>query len=338
MSMPSSTPPPSGSSRVVLFTVLALAVIVVIVLTQRSSFSSYLKGDTTPPANMPIGTTGGGSIPYCCKGMTGPSDCTAVIPLVTTCVTTSNTNIDTACGNPRCTVAPRLTVTKSVVNNTSGPRPNSYFTLKLDSLTLTSGTQVTTTVGPHSIYVPSDTRYTFVWSGHCIGTNSSTAINLASSDVKACTITITYVPPVCNSPLQSADGQTFTWHTCVHPPTGATTAQLNAYNTCIAPFKATRTAAQTAAQTLAAAQTLVQNSANQKCQQTAGGITMPNCLAAPNETPCHQTSIKYEFLGGSYTCATTASTPGNCATMAVGQSCVCKITGAQCKATATCSL
>ncbi len=88
--------------------------------------------------------------------------------------------------------APKLTVTKAVVNTGGGTKGVADFPLKLDTNTpLTSGTQITTTTGTHTVSETGDAAYTASFSADCAGGS----ITLAAGDVKSCTITNTFNAP-----------------------------------------------------------------------------------------------------------------------------------------------
>ena len=110
----------------------------------------------------------------------------------------ANGAITLAAGDVKaCTItntfrAPKITVTKVVVNTGGGTKVISDFPLKVDATTVTSGVQVTSTTGNHVVSETSDPNYTAVISGDCAANG---AITLAAGDVKACTITNTYKVP-----------------------------------------------------------------------------------------------------------------------------------------------
>ncbi len=88
--------------------------------------------------------------------------------------------------------APKLTVTKVVVNTGGGTKVVSDFPLFVDGGAVTSGVQNTFSTGPHSVSETGDPAYTAVISGDCAADGS---ITLAANDVKACTITNTFIAP-----------------------------------------------------------------------------------------------------------------------------------------------
>ena len=80
-----------------------------------------------------------------------------------------------------------------VVNNTGGgTKVVSDFPLFVDETAVTSGTQVDSTAGSHTIRETGDTNYTAVISGDCAANGT---ITLAAGDTKACTITNTFKAP-----------------------------------------------------------------------------------------------------------------------------------------------
>ena len=86
-------------------------------------------------------------------------------------------------------VPPKLTVAKVVVNTGGGTKGVSDFSLFVDSTGVTSGVQITSTTGSHTVGEAPDADYTAVISGDCA---ASGAITLAAGDVKSCTITNTF--------------------------------------------------------------------------------------------------------------------------------------------------
>ncbi|HSE32819.1 MAG TPA: hypothetical protein VLA93_14695, partial [Pyrinomonadaceae bacterium] len=81
---------------------------------------------------------------------------------------------------------PKLTVTKVVVNDNGGTKQISDFPLFVDSNSVTSGQQITSTVGSHTVSETTDAGYTSTIGGDCASNGS---ITLAAGDVKECTIT-----------------------------------------------------------------------------------------------------------------------------------------------------
>lgn len=87
---------------------------------------------------------------------------------------------------------PKLTVTKVVVNDNGGTKTITDFTFKIDSVTVTSGVQNTSTVGVHTVNEVADSGYAATISGDCA---TDGTITLALNDVKACTITNNDIQP-----------------------------------------------------------------------------------------------------------------------------------------------
>lgn len=83
-------------------------------------------------------------------------------------------------------VAPKLTVTKVVVNNDGGTKVVADFPLFVDGVGVTSGVQNTSTIGAHTVSETTDAGYTAVIGGDCAANGT---ITLVAGDVKACTIT-----------------------------------------------------------------------------------------------------------------------------------------------------
>ena len=98
------------------------------------------------------------------------------------------------CSPTRIVVAPppKLTVTKVVVNTGGGTKVVADFPLKVDTTPVTSGVQITSTAGSHTVSETGAANYTAVITGDC---NSSGVVVLAAGNVKACTITNTYTAP-----------------------------------------------------------------------------------------------------------------------------------------------
>src|SRR5687768_18492382 len=88
--------------------------------------------------------------------------------------------------------APKLTVTKVVVNTGGGTKGVGDFPLFVDTTSVTSGVQVTSTTGLHTVSETVDPAYTAVISGDCAADGS---ITLAANDLKSCTITNTFNAP-----------------------------------------------------------------------------------------------------------------------------------------------
>lgn len=88
--------------------------------------------------------------------------------------------------------APKLTVTKVVVNTGGGTKVAGDFApFMVGATTVTNGVQATLTPGTYAVTEKADPNYTPSFSGDCTGGS----ITLAVGDVKTCTITNTYVPP-----------------------------------------------------------------------------------------------------------------------------------------------
>lgn len=104
-------------------------------------------------------------------------------------VTLNNTTVTAA----KC--APRLTVTKTVVNDNGGIKSASDFSFFIDGVGVTSGVVNHTTAGLHTVTETSDSGYATTIGGDCAANGT---ITLALGDVKTCTITnndIAAVPP-----------------------------------------------------------------------------------------------------------------------------------------------
>src|SRR6185369_9854979 len=84
------------------------------------------------------------------------------------------------------------TVTKVVVNTGGGTKAIADFPLFVDATGVTSGVQVTSTTGGHTVSETTDASYTSAITGDCAANGS---ITLAAGDVKACTITNTFKAP-----------------------------------------------------------------------------------------------------------------------------------------------
>ncbi len=94
-------------------------------------------------------------------------------------------------GSAVCTVtnddiAPKLTVTKVVVNDNGGTKVVSDFPLFVDGGSVTSGVQNSFNTGAHTVSETGDSGYTATISGDCAADGT---ITLGLADVKACTIT-----------------------------------------------------------------------------------------------------------------------------------------------------
>jgi uncharacterized repeat protein (TIGR01451 family) len=108
-------------------------------------------------------------------------------------------------GSATCTItnndiAPRLIVTKTVVNIGGGTKGTADFPLSITGFgAVTSGLTNTTTVGAHTVSEISDPGYSAsVWGGDCAANGT---ITLVLGDLKTCTITNTYIAPP--SPVSS---------------------------------------------------------------------------------------------------------------------------------------
>ncbi len=90
-------------------------------------------------------------------------------------------------------IAPKLTITKIVVNDHGGTKAVADFPLFLDTAPVTSGVENTTAIGAHNVSETSDTAtYSRVIGGDCAADGS---ITLALGDVKSCTITNDDIQP-----------------------------------------------------------------------------------------------------------------------------------------------
>ena len=94
--------------------------------------------------------------------------------------------------NSSCVVPPKLTVTKVVDNTGGGTKVVADFPLFVDATPVTSGVQNTFSTGAHTVSETTDANYTALISGDCAADGS---ITLANGDVKACTITNTFIVP-----------------------------------------------------------------------------------------------------------------------------------------------
>jgi hypothetical protein len=98
-----------------------------------------------------------------------------------------------ACTITNTPIAPKLTVTKVVTNNTHGTKQVVVFPLFEDTTGVTSGTQNTFALGAHVVSETQQTGYSLVSiSGDCAANGN---ITLNPGDVKACTITNTPIAP-----------------------------------------------------------------------------------------------------------------------------------------------
>jgi hypothetical protein len=99
--------------------------------------------------------------------------------------------------NKTCTItnddiAPRLTVTKIVVNDNGGTRTVINFPLFVGATSVVSGVQNSFNAGSYVVSETSDPAYTSTISGDCASNGS---VTLALGDVKACTITNDDIAP-----------------------------------------------------------------------------------------------------------------------------------------------
>ncbi len=83
-------------------------------------------------------------------------------------------------------IAPRLTVTKVVVNDNGGTRQVADFSLFVDGMGVTSGVQNEFAAGTYTVHESNATGYVAVITGDC---NENGLIELHPGDVKSCTIT-----------------------------------------------------------------------------------------------------------------------------------------------------
>ncbi|MDP3646196.1 MAG: hypothetical protein Q8R25_03850, partial [bacterium] len=109
-------------------------------------------------------------------------NCTNVVLPIGGSATCTITNNDIA-AEP---VAPKLTVTKVVVNDDEGTKVIADFPLFVDGVGVVSGAQNTSTIGAHTVSEANQTGYTAVIGGDCA---TDGTITLAAGDVKSCTIT-----------------------------------------------------------------------------------------------------------------------------------------------------
>ena len=92
-------------------------------------------------------------------------------------------------------IAPRLTVTKVVVNDDGGTLVVGDFPLFVDGNPVTSGAEETLALGVHTVRGTPNAAYAITFGGDCAVDGS---ISLALGDVKECTIT--------NDDLADSDG------------------------------------------------------------------------------------------------------------------------------------
>ena len=104
---------------------------------------------------------------------------------------------DATCTITNNDIAPRLTVTKVMVNDNNGTKMISDFSLFINGMSVTSGIASTTSVGLYTVSETSDSGYTSAITGNCAADGT---ITLALGDVKICTITNDDIaPPVGGS-------------------------------------------------------------------------------------------------------------------------------------------
>jgi Prealbumin-like fold domain len=127
----------------------------------------------------------------------------------------------------------KLTVTKIVVNNGGGTAQPNDFLLKVGNTSVLSG--VANDFAPGN-YVVSETNLTNYsagsWGGDCAANGS---ISLVAGDVKSCTITNTYVPPVvlgCTDPTANNYNSAATQNdgSCTYDVLGCTDPTADNYN------------------------------------------------------------------------------------------------------------
>src|SRR5205085_292974 len=85
--------------------------------------------------------------------------------------------------------APKITVTKVVVNTGGGTKQISDFPLFVDATGVTSGVQITSASGLRTVSETGDPDYTGVISGDCAADGT---ITLVAGQTANCTITNTY--------------------------------------------------------------------------------------------------------------------------------------------------
>ncbi len=121
--------------------------------------------------------------------------CSTVTGNVCTLNMTTNTSVTATYIVPPTPppASPKLTVTKVVVNNGGGTKLVSDFPLFVSATAVTSGVQTTFAAGTYTVSETTQANYTAVISGDC---SASGSVTLSAGNVKSCTITNTYVPPV----------------------------------------------------------------------------------------------------------------------------------------------
>ncbi|MBI5456356.1 lamin tail domain-containing protein [Candidatus Kaiserbacteria bacterium] len=113
---------------------------------------------------------------------TSYNNCTDVVISNGGSATCTITNND----NEPAPIAPKLTVTKVVVNDDGGTKVIADFPLFVDGGGVTSGVENTYAVGAHTVSETADGGYTMAITGDCA---SDGTITLANGDDKTCTIT-----------------------------------------------------------------------------------------------------------------------------------------------------
>ena len=83
-------------------------------------------------------------------------------------------------------IAPKLTVTKVVINDNGGAKEADEFELFVDGNSVTSGNEITLNAGSHIVNETNDTTYSSNITGDC---NSDGIIALNPGDIKECVIT-----------------------------------------------------------------------------------------------------------------------------------------------------
>ena len=115
---------------------------------------------------------------YLLAGFSGDCDSSGIVTVVpggsSTCTITNDD------------IAPKLTVTKIVVNDDGGTKQVADFALFVDGGPVTSGSEGTFSAGAHTVSETSDPGYAATIGGDCAADGS---VTLNPGDVKACTIT-----------------------------------------------------------------------------------------------------------------------------------------------------
>ncbi len=107
------------------------------------------------------------------------------------CVGTLNPGDMKTCTFTLNDIAPKLTVTKVIVNDNGGTVVVGSVPLFIDATAVTSGTQNTTTIGAHVISETNPSGYGSIITGDCAADGS---ITLGLGDVKSCVITNNDIP------------------------------------------------------------------------------------------------------------------------------------------------